>query len=313
MAKKASQLLRYPKQRIDDTSDYMKISVVKYKPPGLGSSGASSIFEVAQGSNVNKTNQFNLLGTILLPVPEGLSDMNRTNWEGSNLNSLAAGGIDALSSTLDQLDLQSLMEDPMGTANAALGAIGNTAQGALRGLDQKTRDVIKGALIGSAVNVLGANVSLNDLTARQEGVILNPNLELLFKGVELRSFTFNFDMTPRSRAESLEIKAIINTFKKRMSAKTTVDGSLSGSKGIFIQSPDVFNIEFRSGRNKHPFLFSLKTCALTNIQVNYAGTGAYTTYDDATPVKMRMSLTFRELNPIYAEDYTDDLSEGVGF
>ena len=311
MAKKAPQLLRYPKQRIDETSDYMKISVVNYKPPKLG--GSDNIFEVTQGSNVNQTNQFNLLGTILLPIPEGLSDMNRTNWQGSNLSSLAAGGIETLRDAVKAADLQSLLEDPLAATKAAAGAITNSATGALAALDKDTRDVISGALIGSAVNALGANVSLNDLTAREEGVILNPNLELLFKGVELRSFTFSFDMTPRSRDESFEIKSIINTFKKRMAPKTTVTGATSGSKGLFIQSPDVFNIEFRSGRNKHPFLFSLKTCALTNIQVNYAGTGAYTTYDDATPVKMRMSLTFRELNPIYAEDYSENLNEGVGF
>ena len=271
MAKKAPQLLRYPKQRRDETSDYMKISVVNYKPPKLGGRlTADSIFEVTQGSNVNQTNQFNLLGTILLPIPEGLSDMNRTNWEGSNLNSLAAGGIAALDKAVKSSDLQSLLENPLAAGQAVAGSLADSARGALRGLDKNTRDVISGALIGSAVNALGANVSLNDLTARQEGVILNPNLELLFKGVELRSFTFSFDMTPRSRDESIEIKSIINTFKKRMAPKTTPEGSTSGSKGIFIGAPEVFNIEFRSGRSKHTFLFSLMTCSSTNLRVNYA-------------------------------------------
>jgi len=46
--------------------------------------------------------------------------------------------------------------------------------------------------------------------------------------------------------------------------------------------------------------------------VNYTNAGTYTTYDDGTPVSIRMNLTFKELNPIYHEDYIDEIP-GVGF
>ena len=46
--------------------------------------------------------------------------------------------------------------------------------------------------------------------------------------------------------------------------------------------------------------------------VNYTNAGTYATYDNGTPVSITMSLTFKELNPIYSEDY-DELSVGVGF
>ena len=306
-------ILRYPLQRIDALSDYVKITAVTYKPPGLGSA-RNGFFRIPSGSSVNGAgNAKNILGTIFLPIPEGLSDMNKTNWEGSNLNSLAGAAVRELSGVVADLKLQNLQNDTLGTLSAAGNSLQNAATSALAGLDEKTRDVLKGALVSQAVNIFGANIDLNSITSRTEGVILNPNLELLFKGVDLRSFTFSFDLTPRSRNESEEIKSIINTFKRRMAPKTTVDGS-GGSRGIFIQAPDVFDIEFRRGGRSHPFLFSMKTCALTNIQMNYAGTGAYATYEDSTPIKMRMTLSFRELNPIYAEDYNQlGLEEGVGF
>ena len=54
--------------------------------------------------------------------------------------------------------------------------------------------------------------------------------------------------------------------------------------------------------------------ALLNMAVNYAGAGTYATYDDATPVHMKLDLSFQELNPVYSEDYeTEEGKEGVGF
>ena len=54
--------------------------------------------------------------------------------------------------------------------------------------------------------------------------------------------------------------------------------------------------------------------ALSNMAVNYTGAGTYATYDDTTPVHMKLSLSFQELNPVYAEDYEDDQGKiGVGY
>ena len=49
------------------------------------------------------------------------------------------------------------------------------------------------------------------------------------------------------------------------------------------------------------------------MNVTYVGTGAYATYSDGTPVKMDLTaLRFRELSPVYNEDYAD-ITDGVGF
>ena len=51
------------------------------------------------------------------------------------------------------------------------------------------------------------------------------------------------------------------------------------------------------------------------MSVNYTNAGTYTSYEDGTPVNIRMSLTFKELNPIYHEDYLEynGADEGVGY
>ena len=96
-----------------------------------------------------------------------------------------------------------------------------------------------------------------------------------------------------------------------MAAKSSA--SSGGGEGLFIKSPDIFQLNFKRGAETHPFLFDLKPCALTGMSVNYTGTGAYATYEDATPVKMVLNLQFRELSPVYNEDYKDEAGPGVGF
>ena len=52
------------------------------------------------------------------------------------------------------------------------------------------------------------------------------------------------------------------------------------------------------------------------MNVNYTNSGTFASYSDGTPVSIQVNLTFKELNPIYQQDYdgfnsNDDL--GVGF
>ena len=91
-----------------------------------------------------------------------------------------------------------------------------------------------------------------------------------------------------------------------MSARRSAAG-----QGLFISAPNVFRLSYKSGSKDHPFLNKFKIMALENMSVNYTASGQYSTYDDGTPVHMQMQLAFKELNPIYAEDYND--VGGVGY
>ena len=154
--------------------------------------------------------------------------------------------------------------------------------------------------------------SPQSVISRSTGQILNNNLELLFKGVNLRTFPYNITFSPRSPKEGEVVKQIIRRLKASMAAKA---GEFNGTAaGIFIQSPDVFQLKFLKDDVDHPFLHSFKLCALTGMSVNYTNAGTYTSYEDGTPVNIRMSLTFKELNPIYHEDYQQvGAGPGVGY
>ena len=98
-----------------------------------------------------------------------------------------------------------------------------------------------------------------------------------------------------------------------MAAKSGKGGVGEGAGGVFISSPEVFQLTYKTGARKHRFLNSFKPMALQNMSVNYTGSGTYATYEDSTPVHMQMTLSFQELNPIYFEDYDDEKDIGVGY
>ena len=158
----------------------------------------------------------------------------------------------------------------------------------------------------TAVNALGANVTIGGLLARSSGQVINQNLEMVFGGVTIRSFNFGWDLVPRSREEAYVVKSIIKNLKIHSAAKLDNDGM------GFLNAPDIFRIGYYKGGKPHPFLNRFKTCALTNMSVNYTGSGTYATYDDGTPVHMKLDISFKELNPIYREDH-EAITDAVGF
>ena len=187
-----------------------------------------------------------------------------------------------------------------------LGTSASAAAGSVIGMPG-LKDIAMKSLAASAASVFGGNVSINQVLARESGQILNPNMELLFNGVTLRTFRFSFKMTPRDATEAQQIKYIIRSLKKNMAAK-----SGGKDKNTFLTTPNIFELRYRSGNNNHPFLHKFKPCALTDMAVNYTGENVYATYGDGTPISMTMDLTFKELVPIYDLDY-EDLDTTVGY
>lgn len=242
---------------------------------------------------------------IELPIPQEVNDSNSVTWGEDRLNALEMATLSVA---------QQAMSNPGGTVRAAQEAVQIFESGIkIPGLNQETQDSVRAAISGAALRQLGSNVSSKSVISRSTGQILNNNLELLFSGVNLRSFPYSITFSPRSRKESDVVKSIIRSLKMSMAAKAgESDGS--SAQGIFLKSPDVFQLKYLKDGKDHPFLNKFKICALTGMQVNYTNAGTYTSYSDGTPVNIRMNLTFKEINPIYHEDYLQSKSgSGVGY
>ena len=308
---------RYPLEALTETTDYLSFTIVEYqsvKQRGggslVGSPGSRRI-----GPQGTKDKATKILGNIILQMPSNIQDGNAVDYGESKMNTLIGAAAGVIGSTIKGAGkgASELLQGNQEAAKEAFAKGVDGVKGAV-GTDASIMDAAKqfttAKATSAALGVLGGNVSAGQLLARQTGNIFNPNMELLFNGPTLRSFNFSFKMTPRSPSEAEECKNIIRSFKLNMAPKTKNTGSIGGT-GVFLKTPNVFELRYKKGGGEHPFLHKFKQCFLTNISVNYTGEGVYTTYDDATPVSMNLDLTFKELEPIYDVDYDD--AGGVGF
>jgi len=240
---------------------------------------------------------------IYLPIPQQVTDSISVDYAQDTMNPLQAAGLAAASG---------LVGDPGDTLNTAMQMM-QTAAGASIGPD--TKKMLTTILGGKAINQLGANVNAQSLITRASGQVLQSNMELLFNGPTLRSFPFVFDFAPHDVEEAEEVMKIIRIMKEAIVPKKGTNS------GLFINSPDLFQLEYITARGKaHPFLNRFKVGAVSDISVNYTASGTYATYGGSlrAPVHIQMSFTFKELNPIYFEDYNQiDVNNkpigGVGF
>tara|TARA_R100001443_G_scaffold116882_1_gene138936 strand:- start:270 stop:1745 length:1476 start_codon:yes stop_codon:yes gene_type:complete len=257
--------------------DYISIQAYDYVPSlsqGIQDASATSL-DYSARKNLGTGYE-----TVILPMQPQLSETNGVSWSDDKLNPV-------------QLEL----------GKAAMTAIGDgfnlkNIQKAAQGLGQAAKNVLADSEIKGAVAAYFAGQAVGaNLLGRTTGMVINPNLELLFNGPNLRTFNFNFKMTPRSPEESEVIRKIIYCFKRNMAVARS-------TSNLFLTSPRIFDLEYiYRGKEQHPYLNKFKPCAMTNFQVNYTPDGSYATFNQTGSLtQFDITMAFTEIMPIYAED-----------
>ena len=126
------------------------------------------------------------------------------------------------------------------------------------------------------------------LLTRQTGAVLNPNMQLLFKQPQLRPFQFTFQLTPRDKQEALTVMQIIRLFKQAMAP-------IRSDSMLFLKSPHTFKLTYLHQEKDHPYIGSIKECALISCGVDYTPDENYSTYDDGVMTSYSLALAFKEI------------------
>ena len=325
-------VLRYPMELMTQETDYLQIDIQKYIPlknylstPGTGQryvTGNNFSNRAGRRTTPNLTTKPLINdGTILLPIPSDLKDVNAVKYDTDTLNGLQAvgaqlaeGGIEGVQQLIGTFfskdgasERQKILDKLKAEGSTALA---NTIAGigGMEAVDNFANKRFASQILG----LFGGNVTASGLLARGNGEIINPNMELLFGGPTLRNFRFQFKMTPRNEKEAQQIKLIIRAFKRNMAPMA--QGGTVSSGSFFLKTPNVFNLRYRTGNKNHPFLNRFKQCFLSDMSVSYTGEGIYSTYEDGTPVSMILDLSFKETQPIYDVDYDERPgTEAVGY
>jgi len=287
--RKAYTDVKYPLDLQANFQDCIKFAIIEYKPAGLGEQKSNGrVLNIVQAKTGGDVGDRKILGTITLPIPGGISDTNTVSWQQDTLNTIEKGF-----ANVAQAGISGGAEPATEAAKKGLkGALGDGGGAAEAKITSKFVEMATG------VNVLG----------RKYGAVDNPNMELLFSGPSLRSFSFTFKLSPRSEPEAIAVKTIIRSFKQAMSAKRS-------ESTLLLKSPFTFAISYISGDKQHPYLNKFKECALTNCSVNYTPYGTYMTYagKEKSMVAYELQLQFQELEPLFDDEYGANDFDNIGF
>lgn len=274
--------LRYPIDIQPSLQDTLKISVYKFVPRQLE---GLTIAEREKPGDGNRTP----IGAVVLPVV-GPKDSNKVGWGGKPMSAIDIAASDVALSGIT------------GGVEGAIGAVKEIGSD----IQSDSGNVKKGL----AAFFAGQATGVQGLLSRTEGIIVNPNLELLFNGPSLRSFGLSYKMSPRNEPESIMIKQIIRMFKQSMAAQRS-------TSNLFLKTPNTYRLQYLTGgTTEHEFLPKIKECALTSFNVNYAADGTYATFGNTSPIAYELQFSFQELTPIFNDDYTNldqDADTRIGF
>lgn len=128
------------------------------------------------------------------------------------------------------------------------------------------------------------------------GTPINPQIEVLFRNTQLRTFQFYFLMSPTSLDESQKMQWIIE--RLRWHAAPRISNS-----SLTFEPPSEFEVTFyfrqkMGGFVRNPNLPKIDKCVVERIDVDFTPQGEFSTFSNGHPVSALLSMQFKELSII---------------
>lgn len=236
----------------------------------------STIAKVANLVTKRKTKR--IKQAIALYMPETMNVEYNADWQSSSLTE--AGG------------------RPLALAQGAIG-ISDTIKNQIKDFDVKTL-ASDPTIVEAASAISGLNESARDFLFYAAGSAINPQLQVLFKGVDFRRFQFDFLFAPFDESEARNVEEIIKTFRFHLAPEVNV-----AKMGRYFVPPSEFDIDFLFNGQINEHVHQVGTCVLTNINVDYAPNGI-STFTNGMPTHTRMTLQFMETEIVTKQRVDED-------
>ena len=230
---------------------------------------------------------------IIMYMPQDIQDVYSAKWEGKKFGAMTTGMIASAGRT----GMVNKLQEQAKSLGNQLGKKGQVEAAAA-------------VVSGLAQKITGDSISAGDLFGGISGVARNPNVEVLFQSMELRTFDLTFKLAPFDDQDALRIESIIKIFKQAMLPQYSLDSDTKvfgyEGKGAlqagFIQVPKVCAVNFMRGGERNRFLPRYKMCAITDVNVNYTPDNVYSTFDRNMPVSTELKISFMETKLVFSED-----------
>jgi hypothetical protein len=186
------------------------------------------------------------------------------------------------------------------TAALAMAAAGGSE--IMKALDEggNTKDVtdVGAAIIANIALSKGPQAAAN---SKALGLAANPKKEQIFKGVDFRTFSFDYQFFPRSEQEAANVLNIIKEFKYHMHPE------FKDANNFLYIYPSEFDISYYQNGEENPNLHRHTSCVLQEMNVNYTPNGTFTTFPNGMPTQINVTLGFRELALLTKDKVEDGL------
>lgn len=156
---------------------------------------------------------------------------------------------------------------------------------------QAFNDGLKAAVTSLGQNALAGGEAFTGLTGAQDAFNLannqavNNHMEVMFRGIGFRQFSFEFKFFPKNSSEMDALLGCIETFKYHMHPAFKNAGDTS-----YFTPPSKFSINVSGAKGYNGYTDAV----LVDMTINYSGSGVASYHADGTPTEIDLSLQFKE-------------------
>ena len=169
------------------------------------------------------------------------------------------------------------------------------------------KDVGKAA-VGGALKKVGATQG-GQAISKATGQILNPHKAVVYQGPGgFRTFSFTFQLVPKSADEAKEIFDIVKFFKRRMHPGTGAGSGINNLSSVTLTYPDEFEIKYYvnnkevDGSDPTKPLFKIKNCFMESFSTDYSTSNLVSFMDDGNPLTTTIAMSFKETELLTKQD-----------
>lgn len=206
--------------------------------------------------------------------------------------------------TLQNWDGSDVRDRRLTEAAGFVGGVGAATAlfGILKGLSSKISlsELAGGAGLGAIVNE--AIDTAAPLAGAFGGIVKNPKTALLFNGMNLRSFTFVFRMSPRNAKESDLLNTYITSIRNDM--HPTYNKTLNS---FALDYPRLFTVGYDNKLQNTQGYPKVGPSFLVDFQVSASPNGV-AFYKDGNPTIVDLQMTFAEIDMATRETFAGGIS-----
>ncbi len=226
------------------------------------------------------------LSSIHLPMPDDIRNPSTINWEATDFGMMGNAAVKSI---------QAVKSD-----NVSKSAI--TDQ--LNSMSERVKSVAFYHAASEVVNGLGGNqLSPDDIMGATSGKVTNPYKTFLFRGVNFRTFSFNFNLVPFSEADCDSIDKIVSKFREHSYPDFASDK-------MFFTYPDECQITYMWESSHNKWLNSFKRAVCSSVEANFAPLGQWAALRNGFPYMITLSTIWTEVEIITKGDISSKNNQG---